>query len=84
MAWGLSALGSDSDGKFIGGIEGSYWDLWMMWSSEVPNGWETLSTDGSGRPTEYRVYDRIRKSKIWYVGTRLHRPKKERIRNRYR
>jgi len=62
IAWGLSAMTTDEPG---------YWDLWMVWSTEVPKGWETLSTDGSGKPTEYRVYDRIKKSKVWYVGTRL-------------
>ena len=67
MAWGLSAALSEEDGE---------WDLWMMWSHVVPKGWEILSTDGSHKPTEYRVYDRIPKRNIWYVGTRKHRMRK--------
>jgi hypothetical protein len=60
LAWCLTAF-------HCGPME---YDLWMVWSSDVPKGWETLSTDGSHKPTEYRVYDRIKKSLIWYVGTR--------------
>uniref|UniRef100_A0A6M3JF93 Uncharacterized protein n=1 Tax=viral metagenome TaxID=1070528 RepID=A0A6M3JF93_9ZZZZ len=44
-------------------------DLWMVWSNNL-KGYETLSTDGSGKPTEYRVYHRVFKRDIWYVGTR--------------
>ncbi len=69
MAWGLSCIGRDKQGM---------WDLWMMWSDDVPNGWEVLSTDGSGRPTEYRIYERIKKSRIWYVGSRFYKPRRKR------
>jgi len=65
MAWGLSA---NMDKRKI------EWDLWMVWSS-VLDGYETLSTDGSGRPTEYRTYHRIYKRDIWYVGTRAYIPR---------
>ena len=45
------------------------WDLWMTWSS-VPNGYEVLPFD-DGQPKEYRVYHRIYKRNLWYVGTRM-------------
>jgi hypothetical protein len=65
QAWGLSAMTTDKR---------DIWDLWMVWSIDVPRGYEILSTDGSHKPTEYRVYDRIKKSKIWYVGSRFYKP----------
>jgi hypothetical protein len=57
----LSALGSYDYGE---------WDLWMVWSNSL-NGYEKLYM-GSERtvPTEYRVYTRVYKKDIWYVGTR--------------
>jgi hypothetical protein len=63
MAWGLSGYFADKK---------ELWDLWMMWST-TPEGYETLTTGDniSGKPTEYRVYHRIPKSEIWYVGSRL-------------
>lgn len=67
LAWALSAMFSDGPGA---------WDLWMMWSS-VPDGFEKLSTDGSGKPTEYRVYERVYKRDLWHVGTRTFRPRKK-------
>jgi hypothetical protein len=60
LAWCLSAMLSEKR---------SEWDLWMVWS-DLLNGYETISTDGSHKPTEYRVYHRIMKKDIWYVGTR--------------
>lgn len=65
LAWGLSACFSDGPGE---------WDLWMMWSNS-PTGYETLTTghNPSGKPTEYRVYERVPKSKLWHVGVRTYK-----------
>jgi hypothetical protein len=67
LAWALSGKISK-----IYGI----WDLWMTWSNE-PSGYEELNLqkkgtndNPSGKPTEYRVYERIFKSQLWYVGSR--------------
>jgi hypothetical protein len=68
LAWALSAQNEDTKSK---------WDLWMMWSNQVPKGYEKLCTDGSGIPTEYRIYDRIHKRKIWHVGTKEFKPRKK-------
>ena len=46
------------------------WDLWMVWSG-VPSGYEILPTYGADILPEYRVYERIYKRDIWYVGTRV-------------
>lgn len=64
MAWGLSGALSDEPGE---------WDLWMMWSNE-PSGFEALTTGNnrSGKPTEFRVYERVFKRSIWHVGVRNH------------
>jgi Icc-related predicted phosphoesterase len=55
MAWALS-------GDFAESPE--LWDLWMMWS-DIPKGYETLTTgdNKSGKPTEYRVYERVPEGK---------------------
>lgn len=45
------------------------WDLWMIWS-DVPTGYEVLYNDGDGSPKEYRVYERVFKRDLWYVGSR--------------
>ena len=63
LAWALSGIRDDKPGT---------WDLWQMWSN-VPKGYETLSTDGSGKPTEYRVYHRIFKRDVWYIGSRVNK-----------
>lgn len=60
LAWSLS-----------GGLhKGLYpsWDLWMVWASYL-DGYEILPFD-NGDPKEYRVYHRIYKRHVWYVGTR--------------
>jgi len=44
------------------------WDLWMVWSDRL-DGYERL-------PNEFRVYRRILKKDIWYVGTREYKPRK--------
>lgn len=69
MAWGLSALtprGRSTD----------HWDLWMMLSS-VPAGYEEISNTyrDTGREyvQEYRVYERVWKRDLWYVGSRTQR-----------
>jgi len=67
QAWGLSAMCSRDYGE---------WDLWMTWSSRL-DGYEKLSTDGTGTPTEYRVYHRVKKSSIWYVGSRAYKERKK-------
>ena len=65
-AWALSAMQDDKKGSF---------DLWMMWSDIKP--YKTLTCDSSvWTLTEYRIYERIPKSKIWYVGTREFIPRK--------
>lgn len=70
QAWGLSADLTDTAGA---------WDLWMVWSSQL-EGYEMLAMnrDGSAKPSEYRVYHRIPKRAIWYVGMREHRPRARR------
>lgn len=64
LAWALSATHSNIKG----------WDLWCCWSDEVGKGYETLNNARIPKDQwwmiEYRVYDRIKKSKIWFVGTR--------------
>jgi hypothetical protein len=60
MAWALSAGMSNKEQQ---------WDLWMMWSNSV-KGYEKLFQDGTKNPTEYRIYERVFKRDIWYVGTR--------------
>ena len=60
LAWALSGM---MHGK------GREWDLWTMWSN-VPKGYELLTFD-DGEPKEYRVYERVFKRDIWYVGTRI-------------
>ena len=51
---------------------GEEWDLWMIWNN-VAKGYEKLKCgdNPSGAwPTEYRVYERIWKRDVWYVGSR--------------
>lgn len=67
-AWALSATHSDHDGN---------WDLWMAWSDRVGRT-VTMKHNGNERwwLYEYRVFDRIPKSKLWHVGTRRFRKRK--------
>lgn len=60
LAWSLS--GALRDGEF------SAWDLWMTWSDRL-EGYEVIPFD-DGVPREYRVYHRVFKRDVWYVGTR--------------
>jgi hypothetical protein len=66
LAWGLS--GGTFRGKQV-----KWWDLWMVWSSDLP-GYEIVPYD-NGDPKEYRVYERIYKRFIWYVGSRASDPR---------
>lgn len=56
-------------------IEEEY-DLWMVWSNVI-GGYEVLPEYKCGM-REYRVYHRIKKALIWYVGTRTFKPRGER------
>lgn len=62
LAWALSAG--------VTGSEHPSWDLWMVWASCL-NGYEVLPFDDEpDRVKEYRVYHRIYKRDLWFVGTR--------------
>lgn len=65
-AWGLSAMMEN---------ENCWWDLWMTYSNTL-NGYETLALGQDHTPTEYRVYHRIKKGDIWYVGSREYTKRK--------
>jgi hypothetical protein len=45
------------------------WDLWEVDVSEQ-SGYERLRYDDTGRVKEIRVYERIYKRNVWFVGTR--------------
>lgn len=46
------------------------WDLWTVWD-DCLSGYEVLPFDDEPeRIKEYRVYERIFKRDLWYVGTR--------------
>jgi hypothetical protein len=60
-AWQLSA--GTGRGQAI-----DEWDLWMIWS-DTPSGLEIIPYD-NGVPKEYRVYERIYKKDVWFVGSR--------------
>jgi len=64
LAWALSA-------EFA--RKKHFWDLWMVWSNQVEP-YEMISNIvtevGTCKPTEYRIYKRVPKSKIWFVGSR--------------
>lgn len=67
LAWGLSAAMSEIYGE---------WDLWMLWSS-IPSYYRTHSVCNKPKCcVEYRIFERIPKSKLWYVGSRIHLPNK--------
>lgn len=46
------------------------WDLWMTWRSRI-GGCEQLPDDRDGTCKEYRVYERVYKRDVWYVGSRV-------------
>lgn len=54
--------------------ESEEYDLWMVWSNSL-GGYEVMPIYKGGM-REYRVYHRIKKALIWYVGTRLFVPRK--------
>lgn len=64
LSWGLSGSMSDIYGE---------WDLWMVYSSSLTK----YKTSNNGN-REYRVYERIPKRKVWYVGSRIRNPRKSR------
>lgn len=66
LSWGSSA-----DMGITGKVED--FDLWMVWSNCL-GGYELLP-EYKGGMREYRVYHRIKKSLIWYVGTRTFKPR---------
>jgi hypothetical protein len=67
LAWGLSGLRSEIFGE---------WDLWMTYSN-IPTKYITRSVCNKPRCClEYRIFERIPKSKIWYVGSRELRDRK--------
>ncbi len=65
FAWGASA-GMDN--------ERGLWDLWMVWTDYL-TGYKKLPTYGTSKTCEIRVYHRIPKKHIWYVGTRERIPR---------
>ena len=56
QAWGLR-----------GDTEIPEWDLWTVWSNRI--GKHTIVRE-DGAVKEYRVYERIYKRDLWFVGTR--------------
>lgn len=60
LAWALS--GGTTRGHDI-----PWWDLWQLWSDRL-EGYEEIYDDG--RVKECRVYHRVFKRDIWYVGSR--------------
>lgn len=46
------------------------WDLWQVWADNL-RGRELLFDDRDRTVKEYRVYERIYKRDIWYVGSRV-------------
>lgn len=63
MAWGLSG-GMDREGGPAG------YDLWQVDLSEQ-TGFEILFDDRDQSVKEARVYERVFKRNLWYVGTRM-------------
>lgn len=61
IGWGLSGgMGYDADA--------TTWDLWEVWVGEQ-TGYEEIYYD-SGRLKEIRVYERIYKRNLWWIGMR--------------
>lgn len=48
------------------------WDLWEVDVREQ-DGYEELFYDDTGRVKEIRVYERIYKRNVWFVGERYHK-----------
>ena len=63
LAWALS--GDTERGQQI-----ERWDLWVMWSSVVTEIEALPFDDDPEQIKEYRVYERIYKRHLWYVGSR--------------
>lgn len=68
LAWALSAATHR-------GQQVDAWDLWMTDSSRMEKGYEVIPFDSNipgeaADPKEFRVYDRIYKRDLWFVGTR--------------
>lgn len=61
LAWSLS--GEMPRGRLI-----DSWDLWEVWMGEQ-TGYEIIPFD-SGATKEIRVYERIYKRNVWFVGER--------------
>lgn len=62
LAWGLSGQHSEIKGE---------WDLWMVWSTS-PSQYRTHSVCNKPRCClEYRIFERVYKRNVWYVGTRI-------------
>jgi hypothetical protein len=65
LAWVLSGKLHAADHK--------QWDLWMTWS-DVPKGMEEIvdyyRNSDKSYVKEYRIYERVYKRDLWYVGTR--------------
>ena len=60
MAWAL--LPVDRKGR---------WDLWMVWSHYAHKmSRRNDLQNGRGNPTEYRVFHKIARGQIWFVGSR--------------
>lgn len=68
LAWSLSGMMSDIYGE---------WDLWMIWSSLVE--YKTLNYLNSHHTIEYRIFHRVYKKDVWYVGSRINDPKYRRF-----
>jgi hypothetical protein len=70
LAWALSAATHR-------GQQVPSWDLWMTDSTHIDGGFETIPFDDNTPDNipdvkEFRVYDRIYKRDLWFIGTRTH------------
>lgn len=64
LGWALS-------GGMRGNEPGEQWDLWMVHDDRL-NGYEVLAFDDDPDAIkEVRVYERIYKRDLWYVGSRF-------------
>lgn len=62
IAWALS-------GEMSGRRHIQEWDLWEVWTHEQ-SGYEELYFDDTGNIKEIRVYERIFKRNVWFIGER--------------